>query len=191
MNTATFSLLITGVLDCTTRERHGPGRGAHRLPLHQPDPARADPGLRRPVRQGRIRIHTCGAVGIALWAVPQFLLIGTGSPLRLAVGTCVASCFLSSVSGHPRAVLFAELFAPEMRHTGASSRAGRVHAASRARSGRGSLAVRGGAAAVAVLDRDRDTATPARHRAPPARVSAPGTSPSASQDISTTRAGTA
>ncbi|ODA74286.1 hypothetical protein APS67_001410 [Streptomyces sp. AVP053U2] len=40
-------------------------------------------------------------------------------------------------------------------------------------------------------DRDRDTATPARHRAPPGKVSGPGTSPSSGQDIGATRAGTA
>ncbi|BFO20192.1 hypothetical protein SHKM778_65800 [Streptomyces sp. KM77-8] len=49
----------------------------------------------------------------------------------------------------------------------------------------------GVAARAAARDRDRDTATPARHRAPPTSVSAPGTSPSASHDISTTSAGTA
>ncbi|MCF2434846.1 hypothetical protein LV779_09235 [Streptomyces thinghirensis] len=70
---------------------------------------------------GRIRIYTVGAVGIAVWAVPLFLLIDTGSLVWLAVGTFVASCFLSIMYG-PQAALFAELFTPEMRYTGASAR---------------------------------------------------------------------
>lgn len=70
-------------------------------------------------RVGRIRVYAFGAVGIALWAVPLFLLIDTGSLLWLAVGTFVASCFLSIMYG-PQAALFAELFTPEMRYTGAS-----------------------------------------------------------------------
>ena len=49
----------------------------------------------------------------------MFLLIDTGSLLWLAVGTFVASCFLSIMYG-PQAALFAELFTPEMRYTGAS-----------------------------------------------------------------------
>src|SRR5690349_2571452 len=40
------------------------------------------------------------------------------------------------------------------------------------------------------IARRRDTATPARQSAPPARVSQPGTSPRNSHDIRTTRAGT-
>ena len=49
----------------------------------------------------------------------MFLLIDTGSLLWLAVGTFVAGCFLSIMYG-PQAALFAELFTPEMRYTGAS-----------------------------------------------------------------------
>lgn len=60
-------------------------------------------------RLGRIRIYALGAVGIALWAIPMFLLIDTGSLLWLAVGTFVAGSFLSIMYG-PQAALFAELF---------------------------------------------------------------------------------
>ena len=121
VNTATFYILITGVLDYTTREL-GMERGAvltislcvslTQLVLIPASAALSD-------RIGRIRIYGLGAVGIALWAVPMFLLIDTGSLLWLAVGTFVASCFLSIMYG-PQAALFAELFTPEMRYTGAS-----------------------------------------------------------------------
>ncbi|MFF4253310.1 MFS transporter [Streptomyces sp. NPDC001663] len=121
VNTATFYILITGVLDYTTREL-GMKRDAvltvslcislTQLVLIPAAAALSD-------RVGRIRIYALGAVGIALWAVPMFLLIDTGSLLWLAVGTFVAGCFLSIMYG-PQAALFAELFTPEMRYTGAS-----------------------------------------------------------------------
>ncbi|MCX5047057.1 MULTISPECIES: MFS transporter [unclassified Streptomyces] len=121
VNTATFYILITGVLDYTTRDL-GMKRDAvltvslcvslTQLVLIPAAAALSD-------RVGRIRIYAFGAVGIALWAVPMFLLIDTGSLLWLAVGTFVAGCFLSIMYG-PQAALFAELFTPEMRYTGAS-----------------------------------------------------------------------
>ncbi|GAA3830226.1 MFS transporter [Streptomyces phyllanthi] len=121
VNTATFYILITGVLDYTTRELDMK-RGAvlavslcvslTQLVLIPAAAALSD-------RVGRIRIYAFGAAGIALWAVPMFLLIDTGSLLWLAVGTFVAGCFLSIMYG-PQAALFAELFTPEMRYTGAS-----------------------------------------------------------------------
>ncbi|KOG43389.1 MFS transporter [Streptomyces resistomycificus] len=121
VNTATFYILITGVLDYTTRELDMK-RGAvltvslcvslTQLVLIPASAALSD-------RVGRIRIYAFGAAGIALWAVPMFLLIDTGSLLWLAVSTFVASCFLSIMYG-PQAALFAELFTPEMRYTGAS-----------------------------------------------------------------------
>ncbi|WP_406446627.1 MHS family MFS transporter [Streptomyces sp. NBC_01613] len=121
VNTATFYILITGVLDYTTRDL-GMKRDAvltvslcvslTQLVLIPAAAALSD-------RVGRIRIYAFGAAGIALWAVPMFLLIDTGSLLWLAVGTFVAGCFLSIMYG-PQAALFAELFTPEMRYTGAS-----------------------------------------------------------------------
>ncbi|MDG9718101.1 MFS transporter [Streptomyces sp. DH24] len=121
VNTATFYILITGVLDYTTREldmERGPVLTVSlcvsltQLVLIPASAALSD-------RIGRIRIYAIGAAGIGLWAVPLFLLIDTGSLLWLAVGTFVASCFLSIMYG-PQAALFAELFTPEMRYTGAS-----------------------------------------------------------------------
>ncbi|MFD4262459.1 MFS transporter [Streptomyces sp. NPDC058534] len=121
VNTATFYIIITGVLDYTTREldmEHGAVLAVSlcvsltQLVLIPGAAALSD-------KFGRIRVYTVGAVGIAVWAVPLFLLIDTGSLLWLAVGTFVASCFLSIMYG-PQAALFAELFTPEMRYTGAS-----------------------------------------------------------------------
>ncbi|GAA2624645.1 MFS transporter [Streptomyces vastus] len=121
VNTATFYILITGVLDYTTRELDMERSAVltvslcvslTQLVLIPASAALSD-------RVGRIRIYGFGAAGIALWAVPMFLLIDTGSLLWLAVGTFVASCFLSIMYG-PQAALFAELFTPEMRYTGAS-----------------------------------------------------------------------
>ncbi|MFH0517149.1 MFS transporter [Streptomyces sp. M41] len=121
VNTATFYILITGVLDYTTRELDMKKSAVltvslcvslTQLVLIPAAAALSD-------KVGRIRIYALGAAGIALWAVPLFLLIDTGSLLWLAVGTFVASCFLSIMYG-PQAALFAELFTPEMRYTGAS-----------------------------------------------------------------------
>ncbi|MGW7279911.1 MFS transporter [Streptomyces sp. NPDC054844] len=121
VNTATFYILITGVLDYTTREldmEHGAVLAVSlcvsltQLVLIPAAAALSD-------KFGRIRIYTVGAIGIAVWAVPLFLLVDTGSLVWLAVGTFVASCFLSIMYG-PQAALFAELFTPEMRYTGAS-----------------------------------------------------------------------
>ncbi|WP_405579915.1 MFS transporter [Streptomyces sp. NBC_01092] len=121
VNTATFYILITGVLDYTTRELDMDKSAVltvslcvslTQLVLIPAAAALSD-------KVGRIRIYALGAAGIALWAVPLFLLIDTGSLLWLAVGSFVASCFLSIMYG-PQAALFAELFTPEMRYTGAS-----------------------------------------------------------------------
>ncbi|MEU0600522.1 MFS transporter [Streptomyces sp. NPDC006393] len=121
VNTATFYILITGVLEYTTHNL-GMEQSAvltvslcvslTQLVLIPAAAALSD-------RVGRIRVYALGAAGIALWAVPLFLLIDTGSLLWLAVATFVASCFLSIMYG-PQAALFAELFTPEMRYTGAS-----------------------------------------------------------------------
>ncbi|MEQ4193718.1 MFS transporter [Streptomyces sp. YIM 103828] len=121
VNTATFYILITGTLDYTTREL-GMARGPvlavslcvslTQLVLIPASAALSD-------RVGRLPVYAAGAAGIALWAVPLFLLVDTGSLLWLAVGTFVASCFLSIMYG-PQAALFAELFTPQMRYTGAS-----------------------------------------------------------------------
>ncbi|MFG2829399.1 MFS transporter [Streptomyces sp. NPDC048434] len=121
VNTATFYILITGVLDYATRELEMRRTSVlavsllvslTQLVLIPAAAALSD-------RIGRLRVYAAGAVGLLLWAVPMFLLIDTASLLWLAVGTFVGSCFLSIMYG-PQAALFAELFTAEMRYTGAS-----------------------------------------------------------------------
>ncbi|MFH8681320.1 MFS transporter [Streptomyces lydicus] len=121
VNTATFYILITGVLDYATRSLH-----MHRtsvlavsLLVSLTQLALIPAAAALSDRIGRLRVYAAGAVGLLFWAVPMFLLIDTASLLWLAVGTFVGSCFLSIMYG-PQAALFAELFTPEMRYTGAS-----------------------------------------------------------------------
>ncbi|GGT41124.1 MFS transporter [Streptomyces kurssanovii] len=121
VNTATFYIIITGVLDYATRELDmkrsavlavSLGVSLTQLVLIPAAAALSD-------RIGRLRIYAAGAIGLLVWAVPMFLLIDTASLLWLGVGTFVTSCFLSIMYG-PQAALFAELFTAEMRYTGAS-----------------------------------------------------------------------
>ncbi|MGW8376402.1 MFS transporter [Streptomyces sp. ODS28] len=121
VNTATFYILITGVLDYTTRELHME-RGAvltvsMLVSLTQFGLIPAAAALSDKV--GRLPVYAAGAAGLFLWAVPMFLLIDTTSLWLLGIGTFVTSCFLSIMYG-PQAALFAELFTAEMRYTGAS-----------------------------------------------------------------------
>ncbi|KUH36033.1 MULTISPECIES: MFS transporter [Streptomyces] len=121
VNTATFYIVVTGVLDYATREL-AMERSAvltvslcvslTQLALIPAAAALSD-------RVGRLRVYAFGAAGLLVWAVPMFLLIDTASLLWLAAGTFVASCFLSIMYG-PQAALFAELFSAETRYTGAS-----------------------------------------------------------------------
>ncbi|MBZ4016196.1 MFS transporter [Streptomyces purpurogeneiscleroticus] len=121
VNTATFYILITGVLDYATRElamqRTAVLTVSLLVSLTQLALIPAAAALSD--RVGRLRIYTIGAVGLLVWAIPMFLLIDTASLVWLAVGTFIASCFLSIMYG-PQAALFAELFSAEMRYTGAS-----------------------------------------------------------------------
>lgn len=121
VNTATFYIIITGVLDYATRELDMKRSAVltvslcvslTQLVLIPAAAALSD-------RIGRLRIYAFGAVGLLVWAIPLFLLIDTKSLLWLGVGTFVTSCFLSIMYG-PQAALFAELFTAEMRYTGAS-----------------------------------------------------------------------
>ncbi len=121
VNTATFYIIITGVLDYATRELDMKRSAVllvslcvslTQLVLIPAAAALSD-------RIGRLRIYAAGAVGLLVWAIPMFLLIDTKSLLWLGVGTFVTSCFLSIMYG-PQAALFAELFTAEMRYTGAS-----------------------------------------------------------------------
>ncbi|MGW7519169.1 MFS transporter [Streptomyces sp. NPDC054796] len=121
VNTATFYILITGVLDYTTRELDME-RGSVlmvSLLVSLTQFALIPAAAAFSDRVGRLPVYAAGAVGLLVWAVPMFLLIDTTSLWLLAVGTFVTSCFLSIMYG-PQAALFAELFTAEMRYTGAS-----------------------------------------------------------------------
>ncbi|MFG2207754.1 MFS transporter [Streptomyces sp. NPDC048638] len=121
VNTATFYVLITGVLDYSTRSLHMERTAVLTLTLlvSLTQLALIPAAAALSDRVGRLRVYAAGAVGLLLWAVPMFLLIDTASLAWMAVGTFVGSCFLSIMYG-PQAALFAELFTPEMRYTGAS-----------------------------------------------------------------------
>lgn len=121
VNTATFYILLTGVLDYATRHLGLP-RGpvltiTILVSLTQfvviPLAAKLSDSM------PRIRIYAFGAVGIMIWAIPMFLLIDTGNYFAITVSSFIASTFLGIMYG-PQAALFAELFTPEMRYTGAS-----------------------------------------------------------------------
>ncbi len=121
VNTATFYILLTGVLDYATRDL-GMSRttvltatliiSCSQLAIIPLAASLSD-------KIGRIRIYTFGAVGLLVWAIPMFLLIDTASLPLLVIASFVGSVFLSIMYG-PQAALFAELFTPEMRYTGAS-----------------------------------------------------------------------
>jgi MFS family permease len=121
VNHATFYIIITGVLDYTTRDLHMARNTVLMVSLLVSMtqlvviPAAASVSD----RVGRLRVYTLGAAGLLVWAVPMFLLIDTASIAMLAVGTFVGSLFLSIMYG-PQAALFAELFDAETRYTGAS-----------------------------------------------------------------------
>jgi MFS family permease len=121
VNHATFYIIVTGVLDYTTRDLHMSRTtvllvslvvSATQLAVIPAAAAVSD-------RVGRLRVYTVGAVGLLVWAVPMFLMIDTASVVNLAVGTFIGSLFLSTMYG-PQAALFAELFSAETRYTGAS-----------------------------------------------------------------------
>ncbi|RSM85556.1 MFS transporter [Kibdelosporangium aridum] len=121
VNTATFYILLTGVLDYATRHLGLP-RGPVltitilvSLTQFAVIPLAAKLSDRVP----RIRIYAFGAVGIMIWAIPMFLLIDTGNYFAITISSFIASTFLGIMYG-PQAALFAELFTPEMRYTGAS-----------------------------------------------------------------------
>lgn len=118
---ATFYILITGVLDYATREL-GMARstvlvatmvvaGAQMITI--PLAAKLSDRL------GRLRVYTAGVVGLLVWAIPMFLLIDTATAAGLIVAQLVGATCLSCIYG-PQAALFAELFAAEIRYTGAS-----------------------------------------------------------------------
>ncbi|MBW0113881.1 MFS transporter [Pseudonocardia abyssalis] len=70
-------------------------------------------------RFGRRRVFLTGAVALALWVTPAFLLVGTGSPAAVIAAIAVGEVLVALVYG-PQAALFAELFTARVRYSGAS-----------------------------------------------------------------------
>jgi MFS family permease len=121
LGTAFAAIQLTGLLDYTTRTLHVPRQTMLGIvlaasivfvPLIPLFAALSD-------RIGRLRVYLAGAIAIGLWAVPYFLLIDTGNPALIAVAVVVGMVVTAPLAG-PQAALFAELFPPEIRYTGAS-----------------------------------------------------------------------
>ncbi len=121
VNTATFYILLNGVLDYTTRHL-GMSRTTvlvATLLISILQLAIIPGAAKLSDKIGRLKIYTFGAVGVALWAIPMFLLIDTASLPLFVIASFVGTLFLGIMYG-PQAALFAELFTAEMRYTGAS-----------------------------------------------------------------------
>ena len=70
-------------------------------------------------RIGRRTVYLVGAVALAVWVVPAFLLLGTGDPVAVITAIAVGEVLVALVYG-PQAALFAELFTARVRYSGAS-----------------------------------------------------------------------
>lgn len=70
-------------------------------------------------RYGRRGIFVLGALLSGLWAFAVFPLIDTSSPALVTLAISMQLVFVSFMYG-PQAALFAELFPPELRYSGAS-----------------------------------------------------------------------
>ncbi|MFI9415119.1 MFS transporter [Nocardia gamkensis] len=70
-------------------------------------------------RIGRRAVYLCGAVALAVWIVPAFLLLKTRNPVLVVLAIAVGELLVALVYG-PQAALFAELFPARMRYSGAS-----------------------------------------------------------------------
>ncbi|TCK27488.1 metabolite-proton symporter [Pseudonocardia endophytica] len=70
-------------------------------------------------RVGRRPVYLAGAIGTILVAFPVFWLIDTRSTFLIFLGLLLGGAANSAMYG-PQAALFAELFSPEVRYSGAS-----------------------------------------------------------------------
>jgi len=70
-------------------------------------------------RIGRVRTFQLGYVGLALWAVPMWFLIDSGSIAWFFVAALVLSLPLGITYG-PQAALYAEMFPARVRYSGVS-----------------------------------------------------------------------
>ncbi|MEV6896670.1 MFS transporter [Amycolatopsis sp. NPDC051372] len=70
-------------------------------------------------RVGRKRVYLAGSVLLVVWSIPFFLLVDTRQPWLLGVAVVVLNLGLGATYG-PQSALFAELFEPRYRYSGAS-----------------------------------------------------------------------
>ncbi|MFI5614321.1 MFS transporter [Amycolatopsis sp. NPDC051903] len=70
-------------------------------------------------RVGRKRVYLVGSVLLVVWSIPFFLLVDTRQPWLLGVAVVVLNLGLGATYG-PQSALFAELFEPRFRYSGAS-----------------------------------------------------------------------
>jgi metabolite-proton symporter len=70
-------------------------------------------------RIGRKPVYLAGSVLLVVWSVPFFLLVDTRQPWLLGVAVVVLNIGLGATYG-PQSALFAELFEPRYRYSGAS-----------------------------------------------------------------------
>ncbi len=72
---------------------------------------------------GRRKTYFCGALLMALFALPYFALLSTGDVLAILFASILAQVFVATMSG-PQAALIAESFTGRLRYSGASLGAG-------------------------------------------------------------------
>ncbi|GAB3008064.1 MHS family MFS transporter [Amycolatopsis acidiphila] len=70
-------------------------------------------------RAGRKPVYLAGSVLLVVWSVPFFLLVDTRQPWLLGVAVVVLNIGLGATYG-PQSALFAEMFEPRYRYSGAS-----------------------------------------------------------------------
>jgi MFS family permease len=70
-------------------------------------------------RVGRKPVYLAGSVLLVVWPIPFFLLVDTRQALWLIVAVIVLNIGLGATYG-PQSALFAELFEPRYRYSGAS-----------------------------------------------------------------------
>ena len=70
-------------------------------------------------RIGRVRTFQIGYLALAIWAVPMWFLIDTGSPALFFVAAAVMAAALGLSYG-PQAALYAEMFPTNVRYSGVS-----------------------------------------------------------------------
>jgi len=68
---------------------------------------------------GRKPVYLAGSVLLVVWSIPFFLLVDTARPWLLIVAVVVLNLGLGATYG-PQSALFAELFEPRFRYSGAS-----------------------------------------------------------------------